>query len=161
MGPLIVKFGVAYKELQDPNDSILAERFEVDYDDYNDVIHRAIHLLDNGKLSVVMFSYCEGLDTSRINWEFVAENEFLPSSREEMISFFQNMLEHNEKFQYGGQYPQSGFQTQQEEKAWMAGILKGTMDLVRTSDDIGYYFMEKYYSKHPQAQGYDRRDTKE
>ncbi len=160
MGPMIIKYGVAYKEITNPKEEP-KERYECDYANSDDVVQRAIHLLDSGKISVTMFSYVEGYDISRINWDFVLENEFVPTSRKGMLSYLQEMKDHNEKWQPGGRYPQSGFQTAQEEKDWFAEILTGTMALVQNSNDIGYLFMEKYYDKHPQAQGYTCRTDKE
>lgn len=153
MGPIIIKYGVAYRWAGNHEEEP-KEQYECDFDNSDDVVHRAIQLLDSGKHSVIMFSYFEGFDTSRINWDYVLENEFLPISRENMLSYLQDMKDHNNSWQPGGQYPQSGFQTAQDEKEWFSGILTGTMELVRNSNSIGYLFMEKYYGKHPQAQGY-------
>ncbi len=155
MGPMVIKYGVAYREASTSQEREPEEKFECDFDDSDEVVRRTIQLLEEGKLTVVMFSYIEGLDTTKIDWQFVEENEFTPTTRGYMLSFLQGMKDHNESWQPGGQYPQSGFQTAQEEKEWFSEIISGTMDLVQNSNDVGYVFMEKYYGKHPQAQGHD------
>lgn len=153
MRPMIIKYGVAYKEIINPKEEP-KEQYECDFDTSADVIQRAIHLLDNGKLSVVMFSYIEGFDASRITWGFVLENEFVPTSRKGILSCLQEMKDHNKSWQPGGKYPQSGFNTAQDEKDWLSEIINGTMELVQNSNDIDYLFIEKYFGKHPQAQGH-------
>ena len=111
MGPMIIKYGVAYREASTSQEGEQEEKFECDFDDSDEVVRREIQLLETGKLTVFMFSYVEGLDTTRLNWKFVEENEFTPTSREYMLSFLKGMKDHNESWQPGGQYPQSGFQT--------------------------------------------------
>ena len=153
MGPLIVKYGVAYKEASASQEREPEERFECDFNKSDDVVRRAMQLLDGGKLSVIMFSYFEGIDTTSLKWDFVKQNEFLPESRESRLSSYQKWKEELARWQPGGQYPQGSFQTAQEEKDWHAEILSGVMELVRSSDEPGYIFREQYYGKHPEAQG--------
>lgn len=156
MKPLDIKYGVAYKEPASSTDDILVEKYEFGFEKTDDVAQRAMKLLDAGKIAVTMFSHTDATDTTSLTWTYALDNEFLPVRREDVVAVLDRLLA-----SFNDAKPEMKSQTcevvtEVTEQERLYEIVRGASDMLRSSEAAGYLFMEKYYGKHPQAQGYKK-----